>query len=72
MRLMTVIDNWRVMHGRSAFTGERRMSGAYVSADDWKSRLAVLKKKFPRGLGKPAEPGSQEDVWSSERTKNNL
>jgi len=24
-----VFDNWRVLHGRSAFTGHRRMCGAY-------------------------------------------
>ncbi|WVQ81537.1 trimethyllysine dioxygenase [Cryptococcus sp. DSM 104549] len=40
-----VIDNWRVMHGRSAFTGARTMCGAYVGADDWHSRRAVLAKK---------------------------
>lgn len=25
----TVFDNWRVLHGRSAFTGARRMCGGY-------------------------------------------
>jgi trimethyllysine dioxygenase len=24
-----IFDNWRVMHGRSAFTGKRRICGAY-------------------------------------------
>jgi trimethyllysine dioxygenase len=42
-RLTAVIDNWRVMHGRSAFTGARRMCGAYIGADDWRSRRAALK-----------------------------
>ncbi|KAG8750476.1 hypothetical protein FRC11_010365 [Ceratobasidium sp. 423] len=37
-----VVDNHRVLHGRSAFTGKRRMCGAYVGADEWKSRLRVL------------------------------
>lgn len=27
--LATVFDNWRVLHGRSAFTGKRRMCGGY-------------------------------------------
>lgn len=40
---MSVIDNWRVMHGRSAFTGARRMCGAYVGADDWRSRRSALR-----------------------------
>jgi trimethyllysine dioxygenase len=26
---LSVFDNWRVLHGRSAFTGARRMCGAY-------------------------------------------
>jgi len=26
---LAVFDNWRVLHGRSAFTGKRRMSGGY-------------------------------------------
>ncbi|WVQ93353.1 trimethyllysine dioxygenase [Kwoniella sp. CBS 9459] len=42
---MLVIDNWRVMHGRSAFTGARQMCGAYVGADDWLSRRTALAKK---------------------------
>lgn len=35
------IDNWRVMHGRSAFTGRRVMCGCYLSRDDWLSRARV-------------------------------
>jgi len=40
-----VIDNHRVMHGRSAFTGERRMCGAYIDRDEWRSHLAVLERE---------------------------
>lgn len=29
-----VFDNWRVLHGRSAFSGQRRMAGAYVNRED--------------------------------------
>lgn len=29
MLLDLAFDNWRVLHGRSAFTGEREMCGAY-------------------------------------------
>lgn len=57
---MVVIDNWRVMHGRSAFTGQRRMCGAYVGNDDWKSRLATLRRRFD---DKAADPASPEAVW---------
>lgn len=31
------------MHGRAAFTGYRRMCGAYISKDEWRSQLAVLR-----------------------------
>ena len=44
--LTIVIDNWRVMHGRAAFTGSRRMCGAYVGADDWHSRRRALRAKL--------------------------
>ena len=27
-----VFDNWRVFHGRSAFTGKRRIAGGYGEA----------------------------------------
>ncbi|KAF5002640.1 hypothetical protein FGRMN_178 [Fusarium graminum] len=33
-----IFDNWRVMHGRSAFKGTRRICGAYIPRDDFVSR----------------------------------
>lgn len=42
----SVIDNWRVMHGRSSFTGSRRMCGAYVGADDWRSRRTAIRQEL--------------------------
>lgn len=45
--LLTVFDNHRVLHGRSAFVGNRRLCGAYVNHDDYRSRLAVLRKRYP-------------------------
>ena len=33
-----LIDNWRVLHGRAAFTGRRRMCGAYMARSDVLSR----------------------------------
>ncbi|KAL8777893.1 MAG: hypothetical protein Q9213_007660 [Squamulea squamosa] len=35
-------DNWRVLHGRSAFTGKREMCGAYTNMDDFISRWKTL------------------------------
>lgn len=51
-----VIDNWRVMHGRSEFTGSRTMCGAYIGADDWHSRRAVLTERH-------GDVGGMDDVW---------
>ncbi|KAA8916821.1 hypothetical protein TRICI_000940 [Trichomonascus ciferrii] len=37
-----IFDNWRVLHGRKAFNGSRRMCGAYVNRDDYVSRAKLL------------------------------
>ncbi|OQO07864.1 hypothetical protein B0A48_06655 [Cryoendolithus antarcticus] len=36
---LLLFDNWRVLHGRSAFTGKRRMCGGYINRDDFISRF---------------------------------
>ncbi|KXN91691.1 Trimethyllysine dioxygenase [Leucoagaricus sp. SymC.cos] len=41
-----VVDNHRVLHGRSAFDGKRHMCGAYVGVDEYRSKLAVLRERF--------------------------
>ncbi|TDL13963.1 Clavaminate synthase-like protein, partial [Rickenella mellea] len=43
---VVAIDNHRVLHGRSAFDGKRRMCGAYIGFDEYRSKLAVLSEKF--------------------------
>jgi trimethyllysine dioxygenase len=37
-----LFDNWRVLHGRAAFTGDRRMCGGYLNREDIESRLRQL------------------------------
>ncbi|KAF9507502.1 hypothetical protein BS47DRAFT_1377904 [Hydnum rufescens UP504] len=49
-----VIDNHRVLHGRAAFTGKRRMCGAYIGRDDYMARLLALQDQR-------APPG--QSVW---------
>ncbi|GAA5820975.1 hypothetical protein JCM3770_006155 [Rhodotorula araucariae] len=44
-----IFDNLRVLHGRSAFTGSRRLCGAYVNGDDYRSRLRGLEQQFGGG-----------------------
>lgn len=38
---VVIFDNWRVLHGRSAFTGKRRICGGYINRDDWVSRYKM-------------------------------
>ena len=47
---MVIIDNWRVLHGREAFSGFRNLVGCYVGMDDFRSRWRVLEKRED-GLG---------------------
>jgi trimethyllysine dioxygenase len=30
-----IFDNWRMLHGRTAFTGNRRVCGGYIGMDDF-------------------------------------
>ncbi|KAF9958109.1 hypothetical protein BGZ65_001661 [Modicella reniformis] len=39
---VVIFDNWRILHGRSGFTGKRRMCGAYTNWDDYRSRWRTL------------------------------
>ncbi|KAI0457074.1 Clavaminate synthase-like protein [Xylaria acuta] len=41
-----IFNNWRVLHGRSAFTGQRRICGGYINRDDYYSRWRNT--NFPR------------------------
>jgi len=56
MRLLpgTVLffDNWRTLHGRHAFEGQRHMSGAYLNKEDVESKLRVLLATVPLGVRK--------------------
>jgi trimethyllysine dioxygenase len=36
-----LFDNWRVLHGRTAYEGHRRLCGGYVNREDVESRLRV-------------------------------
>jgi trimethyllysine dioxygenase len=46
-----VFDNWRVLHGRSAFTGKRRICGGYINRDDWMSRFKMARFGQEKVLG---------------------
>ncbi|KPU72769.1 uncharacterized protein Dana_GF26278 [Drosophila ananassae] len=39
---IVLFDNWRVLHGRHAYTGSRTMSGSYVQRTDFLSKARVF------------------------------
>jgi trimethyllysine dioxygenase len=40
-----LFDNWRALHARDAYSGYRRLCGAYLNKEDVESRLRVLRSK---------------------------
>ncbi|MGE0138592.1 MAG: trimethyllysine dioxygenase [Ilumatobacteraceae bacterium] len=36
-----LFDNWRVLHGRTSYSGSRRLCGAYLNHEDFESRLRL-------------------------------
>jgi len=36
---MLIFDNWRILHGRAAFRGHRKMAGCYLNREDYESSL---------------------------------
>ncbi|KAG1740383.1 Trimethyllysine dioxygenase [Suillus occidentalis] len=62
------IDNHRVLHGRSAFDGKRRVCGAYIGIDEYRSKLAVLKEKFDgaddNSQNKAGRPEDSRSIWN--------
>ena len=39
---MAVIDNWRVLHGRTAFDGYRVMANAYYNTDEMQNVMRTV------------------------------
>lgn len=38
---MIIFDNWRVLHGREAFKGKRKLAGCYINREDFESTLRL-------------------------------
>ncbi|CAB4549029.1 MAG: trimethyllysine dioxygenase [Actinomycetes bacterium] len=49
-----LFDNWRVLHGRTAYTGTRRLCGAYLNHEDFESRLRLAGPTRTATAGSPA------------------
>ena len=39
---MLVFDNWRMLHGRASFSGDREMCGTYINREDFESVLRQM------------------------------
>ncbi len=37
-----LFDNWRVLHGRLAYTGHRHLAGGYINREDYERRRRML------------------------------
>ncbi|KAJ5764014.1 Trimethyllysine dioxygenase [Penicillium manginii] len=62
-----IFDNWRMMHGRTEFTGKRRMCGGYVNNDDYISRLRLLsygREEVLNSLGSQNHPDAGKGPYS--------
>ena len=42
---MVIFDNWRLLHGRKAFEGQRHMVGSYLNREDFESRIRTLSEQ---------------------------
>lgn len=42
-----LFDNWRILHGRTGYTGRRRMCGGYLNREDYESRRRLLVESPP-------------------------
>ena len=40
--MLLLLNNWRVLHARDSFTGDRALFGCYISHDDWMSKARLL------------------------------
>ena len=38
---LLIFNNWRILHGRSSFNGERKMSGCYINKEDFDSSCRI-------------------------------
>ena len=50
---LLIFNNWRVLHGRSEFSGKRKMSGCYINKEDFEfqnNSKAILAYKFNKVL----------------------
>ncbi|WP_374653314.1 trimethyllysine dioxygenase [Dongia sp.] len=45
---VVLFDNWRLLHARDAYSGYRRLAGAYLNKEDVESRLRVLRLRKAR------------------------
>ena len=40
---LLIFNNWRILHGRGSFSGDRKMSGCYINKEDFDSSCRIHK-----------------------------
>lgn len=45
-----IFDNWRVLHGRRAFEGQRRVCGGYIGMDDFLAKARLVDTRVQRDV----------------------
>ena len=43
---LLAFNNHRVLHTRTAFTGQRTLSACYINKEDWRSKLTILREIY--------------------------
>ena len=38
---LLIFNNWRILHGRGSFSGDRKMSGCYINKEDFDSSCRI-------------------------------
>lgn len=61
-----IFDNWRILHGRRAFEGQRRICGGYLGMDEFLARTRMVEGR----LSMQARPEGKEGM--SEQEKDNV
>lgn len=56
-----IFDNWRILHGRRAFEGQRRVCGGYIGMDEFLARSRMVNAQM-RINAQPEGEKSQEEV----------
>lgn len=64
-----IFDNWRILHGRRAFEGQRRVCGGYIGMDEFLARARIVNSNLT--VEARPESSKTDDSPSIEKEKSN-